>query len=332
MLLDVFRSDPFQLIPLTQATNLVPYVPTMIGGMGLFSPEPVSTLSVAFERTSEKLSLVPTAARGAPGQLKGLESRNLRYVGLTHLPQRYAVSADEIQGLRAFGKQTDVETMQGYIGKKRAVCRRDLDLTHEWQRMGALKGIVLDADGVTPLYNWYTEFGVVATTHTMTFSSATFKVLSNIIAAKRKSEDKLGGVMNSGWTVLCSPEFFDAFTSHGEVKEAFKDYGSNSMNRDDKRAGFTFGSNVEWIEYRGQVGATRFIAANQAIMIPRGVPDLCTTYFGPAPYMETANTMGLPFYEKLKVADWDVGVEFQLQSNPLHMVNRPDSIVTLTAA
>jgi hypothetical protein len=331
MLLDVFRDDAFQLMPLTQATNLVPFTPTLIGSLGLFNAEPVSTLDVVIERTSEKLSLVPTAPRGAPGVLKTIERRNMRKLSLTHLPQRYAVMADEIQGLRAFGKMTEVETMQAYIAKKRAVPRRDLDLTHEYQRLGALKGQVLDADGTTVLYDYFTEFGVTPTTHTMTFSSSTFPVLQNVLTAKRKSEDALGNVMNSGWLVLCGSGFHDKFTAHAQVKEAFKDYGANRMNRDDLRGGFVFGTDVTWREYRGKIGTTPMIAVDEAIMIPMGVPDLCTSYFGPAPYMETVNTMGQVFYEKMKVEDWDTGVEFQLQSNPLHMVNRPDAIVRLTA-
>jgi hypothetical protein len=331
MLLDVFKSDAFQLVPLTQATNLVPFTPTLIGSLGLFNVEPVSTLNIAIERTNEKLTLVPTMPRGSPGTLKGIERRNLRNLSLTHLPQRYSVMADEIQGLRAFGSQSDVEVLQQYIGRKRAVPRRDLDLTHEYQRLGAIKGQVLDADGTTVLYDFFNEFGVAQTTHTIAFSSATTKVLQEVMTIKRKAEDQLGAVMVSGYLALCGAGFHDKFTGHNEVKEAFKDYGSNGMNREDKRLGFSFGTDIVWREYRGALGLTPFIGTNEAYLIPLGVPDMFTSYFGPAPYMETVNTLGQVFYEKMKTEDWDTGVEFQMQSNPLHMCNRPNAVVKITA-
>ena len=51
--------------------------------------------------------------------------------------------------------------------RKAAVARRDLDLTIEHQRIGAVKGIVMDADGTTPLLNLFTEFGVTQEVYDM---------------------------------------------------------------------------------------------------------------------------------------------------------------------
>lgn len=330
MMLNVFSGSAFEFTKLVAAINKEPYQPTMLGSMGLFQDEGVSTLTVAIEMQDGKLTLVPTAPRGAPGVAKNLERRNIRDFRTVHLPQRVAVMADEVSGLRAFGSETEEEVAMAYLQKKMAVARRDLDLTHEWQRMGALKGIVLDADATTVIYNYFTEFGVSQTTHSTAFSSASTAVLQSIVALKRKVEDKLGGVMMSGVEVLCSPEFFDALTAHPAVVETYK-YQQSQVLREDRRDGFTLANNVTFREYRGTIGGNRFIAANKAIVVPTGVPDLFKTYFSPAPYMETVNTMGLPFYMKQKNMDYDVGAEWQVQSNPLHIVTRPDAIVEWTA-
>lgn len=330
MLLDIFKNDSFGFTKLVATVNRVPYVPTRLGEMGLFSAEGVSTLSVAIESQDGVLTLVPTAARGVPGPSKNMQRRALRNFSTVHLPQRVSMMADEIQGLRAFGSETDVELATTYLNKKLAIPRRDLDITHEWQRMGALKGQVLDADGSTVIYNYFTEFGQTQSTASFTLSDTTFKVLQAIVALKRQVEDKLGGVMMQGLTVACSAEFFDALTSHPAVIEAYK-YQASQFLRTDNREGFEFGG-VTWFEYRGKVGSTRFIAANKAYAIPMGVPDLFKTYFSPAPYADTVNTMGLPFYARMEVLDWNVGVDVQVQSNPLHMCTRPEAIVELTAA
>lgn len=330
MMLDIFKSDAFAMTRLVAAINKIPYVPTRIGNMGLFAEEGINTLSAAIEMQDGVLTLVSTASRGSSGPAKNLQRRTVRDFRTVHLPQRVAVMADEVQGLRAFGSETEEEVAMNYLTKKMAVARRDLDITHEWQRMGCLKGQVLDADASTVLYNYFTEFGVSQSTQSWALTTPTTKVLQLTIALKRLIEGKLGGVMNSGVRVLCSSEFFDAFTSHAAVIEAYK-YQQSNFLRTDNRDGFEFGG-VVWEEYRGAVGATRFIAANKAYAIPLGVPDLFKTLYSPAPYMETVNTTGLPFYAKQERLDFDTGLDVQVQSNPLHICTRPDAIVELTSS
>lgn len=333
MMLDVFKSDAFNFTKLTTAITKIPFVPTKIGRMGLFGEEGVNTLSVAIEMQDNVLTLVPTAARGTPGPAKNLQRRNIRDFRTVHLPQRVAVMADEVQGLRAFGSESEEETAMTYLQKKMVVARRDLDLTHEWQRMGSLKGQVLDADGVSVIYNYFNEFGVAQQTQAWALSTAGTKVLQLCVQLKRLIEDKLGGLMYDQIVALCSSEFMDAFTGHQAVQESYKYQMSQALRTDYRNGddGFEFGG-IRWIEYRGSVGATRFIAANKAYAFPVGVPDLFKTFYSPAPYIETVNTNGVPFYMKGKTMDYDVGLEWQAQSNPLHICTRPDCVVELTAS
>lgn len=328
MMLDVFKDDAFHMINLTAAISKVPYAPTRIGRLGWFREEGINTLTAAIEMDNGVLTLVPTAPRGAPGAVKGLERRNVRDFRTVHLPQRIAVTADEAMGLRAFGSETEVETAMGLLQRKMVPVRRDLDLTHEYQRVGAIKGLVLDADGST-IYNWHTEFNVSATTANLALSVAGTKVLQEVIGFKGTIEDKLGMAMSSGYRALCGSTFFKNFTSHSAVVEAFK-FGQNAFLRTDNRSGFEFGG-VVWEEYRGSVGGSALIPATKAYLVPEGVADMFMTYFSPAPYMETAGTTGLPFYMKAKNMDYDIGVEWNVQSNPLHICTRPDAILEITA-
>lgn len=328
MMLNIFANDAFNMMSLTTAINKIPYAPTRLGRLNLFTPVPIPTTKVAIEMQDGKLTFVPSAARGAPGPAKNVERRNLRDFTTVHLPQRVSVMADEVMGLRDMGEEQNLLTAQDLLGQKQAVARRDLDLTHEWQRMGAIKGKVLDADGQTVLNDYFADFGVTQTTHTMELSNTSYKVQQGIVSLKRKAEDKLGGLMPSGWLVLASATFMDALTGHPAVEEAFK-YQESQQLRGDYRDLFNFGK-LDWEEYRG-MATTAFIPANKAYLIPLGVPDLFQTYFAPAPYMETVGTMGLPFYMKAKNLDYDTGIEWQVQSNPLHICTRPEAIVEITA-
>ena len=330
MMLNVFGSDAFSFTKLVAAINLIPHVPTRLGQLGIFGSEGVDTLTVAIEMENNALTLVPTAARGAPGVVKGVQRRNIRDFRPVHLPQRVAIMADEVSGLRAFGSETEEELAMGRLNKKFMVARRDLDITHEFQRMGAMRGVVLDSDATTVIYNFGTEFGVTPGTANIALSNTATKVLQEVIGLKGTIEDVLGGVMYTGMHALCSKEFFAALTSHPAVTETYR-YQMSSVLREDRRyTGFEFGG-VFWEEYRGSVGATRFIAANKALLFPMGVPDMFKSYFSPAPYMETVNTIGLPFYAKSKDMDFDKGVEWEVQSNPLHINTRPNAVLELTA-
>lgn len=325
MLLDIFRNDAFHYTELTTAIELVPFKPTGIGKMGIFQPRPVSTLTVAIEMQAGKLTLVPNAPRGAPGVHKSLERRNVRDFRTLNLPQRVSVMADEVASLRPFGKQTEVETAMNLLSQKMRVARQDLDVTHEFHRAGALKGIIYDADGETVIYNLFTEFGVTQLTHDFALDNDATDVREKVVQLTRKVEDELGDTTFDGIEFLCSPEFMDALVGHPEFKAAHE-FDRAGINRADLRKGVDFGGAM-FREYRGTVGGQRVVPAGQAIPVPMGVPDLFESYYSPAPYMDTVNTMGREVYMKDRVMDFDVGVEWQVLSCPLHLCTRPRAII-----
>ena len=327
MMLDVFKGDAFSFTELTTAINLIPFVQTKIGSMGLFTAQPISTLSAAIEMKGNVLSLVPTAPRGSVGAIKNEEKRTVRDFRTVHLPQRIVVQADEVQGIRAFGSQSEVDTAKALMARKQAIARRDLDLTHEWQRMGAIKGEVRDADGTSVIYNWYTEFGVTQQTLSLDLANPATKVRGKLTTLERMIEDELGGLSYSSVWVPCSPEFLDALVDHPWITETFK-YTDGGRNREPVRR-LTIG-NFTFEEYRGTVAGNRFIAAGEAYAVPQGVPDMFITYFAPADYWDTVNTLGLPFYQAV-AAESKKHIEWEVQSNPLHINTRPRAVIKLTA-
>ena len=85
-----------------------------------------------------------------------------------------------------------------------------------------------------------------------------------------------------------------------------------------------------WREYRGSVGGISFIGDDDAYLVPTGIADMFITRFAPADYMETVNTMGLPYYAKQEPMRMNKGIELETQSNPISLCTRPDAIVKLT--
>jgi hypothetical protein len=326
--LDIFNDDAFSLVSMTKAITETPYQPGRIGELGWFSTEGISTTSVMIERTGSTLSLVPTAARGAPGKPIHGDKSKLVSIPSVHLPQRATISADEVQNIRTFGSETEVESVQNVVNKRLVKMRRDIDTTMEWMKVGAMKGQVLDADGTTVLYNMFTLFGVSQQTKDMNLDADTTKVRNMVVDAKRMVEAELGGLSYRSLRVLCSPEFFDSFVAHPGVEAAFNRWNDGQFLREDQRTGFGFGG-VFWEEYRGSVSGQQFIEANSAYLVPEGVPDMFVGFFAPADYMETANTMGLPYYAKQELMRMGKGVEIESQSNPIMLNTRPRAVVKL---
>lgn len=327
--LNIFENDAFGLQSLTMAMNDAPHMPTRLGELGLFGEEGMNTPMMSIEKIGTVLTIVPAGERGTVAKPVGKDKRTMIPFKAVHLPQTGGVNADEVLGVRAFGTETELEAVQTIVNRQINKMRRNIDVTLEYQRMGALKGQILDADG-SVLLDLYTAFGVAQQTQSLVLGTAATKVRTKIIAAKRKVEAALGGLAYTSMRGLCSAQFYDAFVDHADVNAAFDRYNSGEFKRGDLRSGFLFGE-VFWEEYRGNVNGTEFIAAGDAYLIPEGVPELFKMFFAPADYMETVGTNGLPYYAKQEPRAMNKGIDMESQSNPLTLCTRPNVIVRLTA-
>lgn len=332
--LDVFNSDAFSMTSLTDAINKRDYKPGRLGQLGIFDARGIPTPTLFVEEKSGQLRLVQTSARGGPGGSVGSNLRTARAFTVPHLQQNGTILADSIQNIRAFGSETEVQTIQNMVEERNGDMQDNILVTQEFHRVGALQGVILDADGTT-IYNLFTEFGVTQQTHDFVFTTTTTKVRSVITAAKRKAEDELGGAIITGWRGFCGKNWFDALVDHPTVVDAYK-YQQGQQLQTDLRNGFTYGD-VQWEEYRGSVApqaggsAVSFISDDQAFLVPI-VSGLFVTRFAPADYEETVNTMGLPFYAKQAPdpSGFNKYRALEVQSNPISLCLRPRAVIKLT--
>lgn len=338
---DTFNSDAFSLQSLTAAILKAPYKPGRIGELRLFGEKGITTTTVVVEEKNGKLSLIQTSPRGGPAPNPlGRSGRTARSFLAPHLTRDSAVYADEVQNVRAFGSENDVELVQNIVNERLATLRQMQEVTLEYHRIGAIKGTILDADGATTLFNLFTEFGVVQQTLDWALDVTTTNVRGKCIETARMIESELGAAVYTGLRALCSSTFFDALVDHDTVKEAFK-YQEGQMLQKDLRKGFVFGG-ITFEEYSGSVNkpdesaAVDFIADNEAYVFPEGamVEDgpLFRTFFAPADYIETVNTIGLPIYAKQAPdpSGMNKYVKLESQSNPLCLCLRPRAVVKVT--
>jgi hypothetical protein len=328
MHLDIFNNDAFSLSQLTLAINDLPLLPTRLGELGYFTERGITTTSVSIERVGQIVKLVDSKPRGSPGTPVVGPKRKLVSINAVHLPESGAVMADEVQNVRAFGSETDVQTVQGVVNDKLGMMKLNIDLTLEWQRMGAIKGQVLDADGTTVLLDMFDTFGFSQQTHSMELDNTATLVRMLCTQLRRKVEAALGGIPYKRIRVMCSPGLFDALTNHPAVMKAYEIYLQGEVNRADNRT-FSFGD-ITWEEYVGSVNGVPLIETDCGYAIPEGVPAMFSTLFAPADYNETVNTKGLPYYAKQEKMRMDKGIELEAQSNPIQINARPNAVVKVT--
>lgn len=328
-ILDVFNQDMFKCASLTAAINKLPYKPSRIAEMKLFAEQGVTTDKVVIEEQDGILALLPTSKRGQAGTVAKVGTRRARAFVIPHIEQEDSVLADDVLNVRKFGSENQEEAIAEVVNNRLAAMRQNHEITLEYQRIGALQGQILDADGSTVIYNLFNEFDVVEQTVDFALDVTTTNVLSKCVEAARLIEDALGASIYTRLHAFCGKNFFDALTGHVYVQDAYHRYQDSLMLRSDTRKGFEFGG-ITFEEYYGKIGSVSFIDANEARIFPVGVQDLFVTYFAPADMIEAVNTIGLPLYAKQERMPLDKGIRLHTQSNPLSLCLRPRCLVKAT--
>ncbi len=342
---DPFNSPAFNQASMTAAINLLPNNYGLLQQRNVMPVRGVRHRTVIVEERNGVLNLLPTLPRGAPGTAATVGKRKIRSFVVPHIPHDDLVKPDDVQGLRSFGSESMEEPLSELVNDRLQTMRNKHGITLEHLRMGALKGVILDADGST-LADLFSEFEITSVTAwtdgvanrgkrmqlDMDFGG-TKEQITNCNDIARHIEANLQGEQMSSIHALCSPSFFDNFTTHDDVTAAYARWEDGAALRNDMRAGFPFGR-VMFEEYSGVAtdgaGNVRlFIPDGEAIAFPVGTMDTFATYAAPADFNEAVNTLGLEIYAKQERSKFDRGWELHTQSNPLPMCHRPSVLVRL---
>lgn len=338
--MDIFNDDAFSLFNMTQAVEKMPNVPTFLGQLGIFGEgEGVTTNVIGIEQKGTTLALIPTSPRGTEPPMGTTDKRTLRNFNIPRIAKSDQVYAAEVQGLRAFGSESELESVARVVAQKQQKLLTEVALTLEYHRLGAIQGKLMDSDGSTTLYNYFTEFGVSEPTEIdfdLDAASPTEGVLlTKIKAAKRAAIRALGqayvpGVTQFIW--LCGDTFYDQFVAHNDVRVTYKNWEAAASLRGaagDAFGTFRFGE-MDWINYQGtDDNSTVAIGATKARLVVKGVPGLYRRVNGPGETMETVNTVGRSLYSMLvRDLQRNMWVQPEVYLYPLHVCTRPEVLLS----
>jgi len=332
--MDIFKGDAFSCLSLTGAVEKIPYQPSYLGTLpGLFAPKPVRTTTVAIEERAGVLSVIQTSERGQSLEQRTSEKRNIRDFRTVRIAKGDRLEASEVQNIRAFGSESELMQVQQEIARRLGGptgLRAEVELTHENMRLGAVQGIVYDADGTTVLRNWFTEFGVEQDEE-IDFALGTdgTDVRRKCTQVVRQTLRALGGVAGTGLQIigLSSDAFWDDLVGHPKVRDTYL----AQQEAKDLRKGVAFESvhfgGIDFVNYRGMDDGTSVsVPANKCKFFPN-VPGVFEVAYSPAETFDYVNTPGQPVYSMIVPDEKrNMFVDLEVYSYPLFVCKRPKAL------
>lgn len=334
--IDIFGNDAFSMISLTEALNEQEFQPSYLRSRNIFTVRRVRTETIAIESKSGALSLIGTTERGAPIEQATRSLRSIRDFRTPRIAKGDRITASELANIRAFGSETELAQVQAEVADRLngpAGIMRDVELTWENMMLGAIQGILVDANGDT-LYNFFTEFGVSQATEidfdldaASPASGAVRKKCNQVVRQMMKAA---AGVWVPGRTMveaLCGDTFWDSLTAHSEVRGTYLNTQQAADLRNDvgmAYEAFTYGG-IRWVNYRGtDDGSTVAINTDKAKFYPVNAPAAFVMAYGPGEFFDTINLPGQDVYA-LTIPDTkrNAYVDIEAYSYPLPICTRP---------
>ena len=330
-MLNPFALDAFNMVALTKSINILPNNYGRVREMNLMPFKGQRVRSIIVEEKNGVLNLLPTMPPGSPGTVGKVGKRTVRSFTVPHIPHDDSILPEAYEGVRSFGQENELVAVSQVVNDKLQTMRNKHAITLEHLRMGALKGVILDADGST-IYNLYTEFGITKKVVDFVLGTDATKIANKCREVVRHIEKNLKGETMTKVHCLVDESFFDKLITHPLVKEAYANWSAAAdMLAGDKRKGFTFGG-ITFEEYAGTATdaagtARKFIANDFGHAFPLGTMGSFETILAPADFVETANTLGIELYAKQQERKFGRGVDLHTQSNPLPICYRPAVLV-----
>lgn len=320
----------FTVAELTKAINQFPTSWGRIGKMGLFTDRLLKSRNIIIEDRSGTLGLLETHEWGGEGSVASKIDRTTYPFVIKQTAHEDLVAPGDVQGVRAFGSE-ELTTMPQETAVRLMRMRAKHDQTLEWKRMGALKGNVFNANGTSSLANLFQVFGLTQVTVDFLLGTSTTNIRAKCEAVINQIRDNLKDDTMTGVRVMVSPEFWGKLTIHPAVTDYVKGTAQAEKFRtvaaDELEV---YGLVFE--QYRAQVGSQRFIAANAGHAFPEGTLDTFATYYAPADFNETVNTLAQPFYAKTWEKEGGRGVVLHTQCNSLPLCHQPAVLVAVTTS
>lgn len=344
-LADVINDDAFGVVTLTDSFLKRDYVPGRAGELAFAGTgQGIDTDTVVIEVGEDSLSVIPTGTRGAPATREGRDRRKVHSLVVPHVPLDDTIHASEVRNVRMMGMEQAVETVQTKLNQQMGTMASRHDMTLENLRLGALLGVLYDADG-SQIYDLFSTFGVSAESDvSFELDVTTTEVRDICHQIKRTMVKNAKTPIPAGARIhaFCGDDFFDALLQHSSVKGVYDGYAAARRALGDNYAYevFEFGG-IFFENYRGsddqgasadtEQGGALGINTDEAKFFWTGVPGMYAEYYAPGDFVDTVGTVGLPRYASVALDPMHGRfIDVHTEQNPLPICKRPKTLMTGT--
>jgi len=334
IIINPFDENGFSPATLTEKVNKMPVKYGMIRNSGIFKIKPVYTKDIVCTYYNGKITLLlskdpkskPNIAESGKAIRKAFQT--------VHIPYQKTIWADDLATkLKLSGNtlRTLMEEMQEVLD----LMLGDHAITEEHMLVGALQGVIYDANGSTVIANLFDEFSVTKKTVNFVLGTETTNVSGKCKEVVRHVKKNIGGDTMSGVECLCDSVFFDALTSHATVKEIWLKHEqtiNQTMSGADPTQSFSF-SGITFKEYAAEAShpttgaALPFIGTGKAHFYPVGTSKTAELYYSPARNFSAIGKPGEPMYARQTMDPKEKFIDVDTEQNLFPIWNRPECLV-----
>lgn len=346
--LDIFRNDGFTPIALQRVVDNEPFVPQMLGQLGLFDPEPLEgTDKVMLYEEDGNIRMVPITQRGEPDSVQKRDVGRLRVLETLRLAKQDSLRAGELWKTTATALPESIRLRNAtdLISKRLAKLHSDLEATKELHRFGAIQGKILDVDGSVAV-NFFTEYGIAdPTAIDINFGTTTEDQLQMFIQEnfEQPMVESLNNRALPGVRIvaLAGNGLWGKLMRHPAVREIWKAQQTgraiamqvNPLAKSNLWESIWF-AGIEWVHWRGMTGGQMAVPTNQAILFPVGATDVFKVFWAPGETLHDVDKPGKSEYPYIQPDTRDQMPEFVdifLRSYPLYACIYPQCLMRMNA-
>lgn len=343
----------------TALTGLINRVPNrfgLVGSLGIFASEGIGSTKVELREEEGSLTVLNHRPRGSGAQVNERKRGKTRVIQAGHFELEDLITPQDVQDrLAVIGREKTPEAVEDLVAKLLIAMANKHYITLEWNRVGALSGIVLDGDGTTELVNLFDEFGITEKEVNFALDTSTTKVLEKCEEVTDHIGQNLKGETMTMVEGICGTTYFNKFVQHANVEKYYQNWQAAAAlaSPDRNKQGGNWGRTFEFgglrlIEYKGTAplstgSSTPFVGASQCRFYPVGTTETFATYFAPPDTLDAANALAelhsdpdfggeAQMFASPDILKHGKGVEIYTESNPISICRRPELLVKGIAA
>lgn len=335
-------TNAFEVVDYTQDLAIVPNSWTLLGDVGLFANEYLTTRTVTFEENGTTLGLVGDQVWGAKPQANKDDTRKIHSYPIAHFPLVDALLPGDLSGVRAYGSQTAADTEAAALVRKMQRIRKNFDITREVGRFKTLTTGRAYAPNGTISADFFADLGIVQTSVDFVLGTPATDVIAKVetVIAAMQDNANTGDVI-TGVVAYCSPEWFAKFIGHAKIQAAYTYYSSTANQEIQRnRAGgmesglyreFSYGG-IRFVEVRTVLAGQRLIPAGEVVFVPMGTSDNFVSYYAPANKMDYVNTIAEEMYLFSTRDAKGERIDIDAEMNVTHVLRRPALVIKGTSS